>query len=1003
MAGRHGAGIALVLAALAGPVPGDDGGEGAAWPEALLAILAERPEDLLAGPGGAAWRRLEADHPVPCDWALADGGPSFPRDLAGPRPADFVRALAIRASAGAGGAGDGLRAEIGAVPAGDPGALRALLDIYVRAARERRAGRLAGLSARFPRIVFAKHLNLGGSHYAYTEGLSDAQAERQFEPGSSLCLLELKGTRWESRTLLEDRDGIIRDPDVDFDGRRILFAWKDSDRGDDYHLHEMDAGTGTIRAITRGPGHADYEGIYLPDGEVLFNSTRPVQTVDCWWTEVSNLYRVDRGGRFPRRIAFDQVHDNSPSLLDDGRVIYTRWEYNDRGQIYVQALFSMNPDGTGQTAFYGNNSWFPTTILHARGIPGTTEVAAILTGHHSIQAGKLAVIDAGRGTEENLGVRLIAPERPTPAVRVDAYGQEGDLFQYPWPLSEDEFLVAWSPFGHARRPLRFGIYWMARDGRRELLHSDPAISSSQPVPLAPRRRPPVRSSTVDPGGGRATCFLQDVYDGPGLAGIPRGEVKRLRVVALEFRAAGIRRNFSAGPGGAALSSTPVSVGNGAWDVKVVLGEAAVEEDGSALFTVPARTPVYFQPLDVRGRALQTMRSWSTLQPGETASCIGCHEPKGRAPRAARPALALGRPPDALPPPGPAPRGFSFPRDVQPILDRRCVSCHKERRPPQAFAAADPSSASVLSPLEAEWRWTVEDPGPGWTEPRFDDRGWRTGRAGFGLPGTPGGKIGTRWETGSIWLRREFDLPPGTGRRDLAFWCAHDEDVEIHLNGVPAAAGEGLATRFRPIPLLPSAAAAVRSGRAVLAVRCRQTAGGQFIDVALLSAARGDGRERGAFSLLGETTVEEESGRAWSDAYLALTGARGAVLGGNPEVLRADPDSGLVRWVGAQSAPPMLAPRSTGAVASPLLAMLDGGHHDVRLAEEEMATIACWIDLAVPYCGDYAEASAWNDEERARERRLREKRRRAEEEERAAIAELLRRSVPGTGGRITDNP
>jgi mono/diheme cytochrome c family protein/cytochrome c553 len=381
---------------------------------------------------------------------------------------------------------------------------------------------------------------------------------------------------------------------------------------------------------------------------------------------------------------------------------------------------------------------------------------------------------------------------------------------------------------------------MARDGRRELLAADPEISCSQPVPLAPRPRPHRRPEVADHRRGTATFFLRDIGDGPGLAGIPRGSVRRIRVVAIEYRAAGIRRNFSEGPAGAALSSTPVSIGNGAWDVKRVLGEAAVLEDGSALFSVPARTPVYFQALDGRGRALQTMRSWTSLQPGETAACIGCHEPKSRAPRAGPTALALRRPPEMLPPPGASPRGFSFAREVQPILDRHCIGCHEER------GAARPE------------------------------------------------------------------------RRD----------------------------------------------------------------------ARGGGGGRRAFSLLAATIPEPESGRAWSDAYIALTGARPLPLGGNPLVIRADPDRGLVRWSGAQSSPPMLAPASTGAVRSPLLEMLDRGHRDVRLDPEELETIARWIDLAVPYCGDYAEASIWTAEERRTYERLLEKRRRSEEIERRGIEEVI---------------
>ena len=251
---------------------------------------------------------------------------------------------------------------------------------------------------------------MGGSHYAYTEGLSDAQRERHFKPGTALCILDMSGGYYGNvYTLIEDPKGVIRDPDVSYDGKRILFSWKKDDRKDDYHLYEMDIATNKIRQLTDGLGHADYEGIYLPNDDIIFNSTRCVQIVDCWWTEVSNLYIMNKDGKYMRRISFDQVHTNYPQVMDDGRVIYTRWDYNDRGQLYPQPLFQMNIDGTGQTELYGNNSWFPTTIMHARGIPGSSKIIAIFSGHHTRQRGKLGIIDPSRGRQEAEGAKLIAP------------------------------------------------------------------------------------------------------------------------------------------------------------------------------------------------------------------------------------------------------------------------------------------------------------------------------------------------------------------------------------------------------------------------------------------------------------------------------------------------------------------------------------------------------------------------------------------------------------------
>jgi hypothetical protein len=706
-------------------------------------------------------------------------------------------------------------------------------ELYLRACAQRRSARLRALLAKSPRIVFTKHYDLGGSHYAYTEGQSDAQAERHFEPGSSLCLLTMRGLYGETRTLLDDREGVIRDPDVSHDAHRVLFAWKKSLDKDDYHLYEMNVAGGAVRQLTFGLGFADYEGVYAPSGHIVFNSTRCVQTVDCWWTEVSNLYTCDGEGRYLRRLGFDQVHSNYPTLTPDGRVLYTRWEYSDRGQIFPQGLFQMNPDGTGQTAFYGNNTWFPTAVLHARAIPGTQKVVGIFSGHHTLQKGWLGIVNPSRGRQENQGTQLIAPVRETKAVRVDAYGQNGDQFQYPYPLSETEFIVAFRPSGAKGR---FAVYWMDQDGRRELLVSDPGISCNQPVPLAPRPVPPPRPSTVDYRQKQGTYYLQNIYAGPGLAGIPRGTIKRLRVVALSFRAAGIGENYSQGLAGAALSSTPISIGNGAWDPKTVLGEVKVHEDGSAAFAVPARTPVYFQALDEKGYAVQTMRSWSTAQPGERVACVGCHESKNTAPRQAAPTpMAFRAGVEQLAGLDGVPRGFSFAREIQPILDRHCVRCHHVRR--------------------------------------------------------------------------------GSPERAATAAAAPQDDA--------------------------------------------------------------------SFSLLGRELVDPVAKRCWSEAYLVLTQSKPRSVVGGPVCFLGHPGD-VVNWVDAQSVPTLLPPYFAGAATSRLMKLLEDGHRGEKLSREELAKLACWIDLAVPYCGDYVEANAWSPDEKARYARFEEKRQQMEQIERSNI-------------------
>ena len=737
--------------------------------------------------------------------------------------AEVERRMVSRALEELGEGAGPLRAELDRLAEeGLPGRSPRWKELYLRACELRREARLAPLLERWRLFVFNQHRHVPYS-WKYTEGLSDAQNYRMFLPGATLELLELEGPFGRVRELLVDHGGVIRNPDVSFDGGRVLFAWKKSDREDDYHLYEMEVESRRLRQLTEGLGLADYEGVYLPDGDILFSSTRCIQTVDCNWVEVSNLFTMDGDGRHLRRLGFDQVHTIFPTVADDGRILYTRWDYNDRAQIYTQPLFQMNPDGTGQRELYGGSSWFPTNIIHARKIPGSRELVAIITGHHTPAHGKLGVIDPALGRQEGRGIQLLAPAREADPVRVDAYGQEGLQFQYPWPVDGQRFLVSLALPTPAGELGRFDIHLVDRDGGRELIvrgaQSGEGIGCRQIVPLAPRPVPHSRPRLVDWERSTGAVFMQDVYRGAGLEGVPRGTIDRLRVVGLEYRAAGVGHAQQEGRGGGADVSTPIAVGNGSWDVKVVWGSARVHEDGSAFFEVPARVPLYFQALDEDGFAVQTMRSWTTLMPGETQSCVGCHEDKNGAPPAGHGrALALDGGPRPLTPFYGPPRGFSYTREVQPILDRHCTSCH----------------------------------------------------AGEG--GAP---------------------PDLSGER-------------VHL---------------------------------------------------------------------------AEMKRMVARSYLELT---------HTENERGDCHHPLVNWIDCMSEPEMLPPDHRGSRTSGLMRLLLEGHEGVELDAEELEKIACWIDLLVPYCGDYLEHGTWSEAERALYERFAGKRRRQEELEREGIRALIER-------------
>ena len=258
--------------------------------------------------------------------------------------------------------------------------------------------------------------------------------------------------------------------------------------------------------------------------------------------------------------------------------------------------------------------------------------------------------------------------------------RRGNSTKYPLALDEKNYLVSYSPEAAPNRryarPL--AIYWVSIDGRKELLAYDPTLACHQIVPLAAREKAFERAATVNHRAATGTYLVQDVYAGPGLAGVPRGTVKRLRVVALEYRPANVGYIPCGGPGGTSNQHGPVAVGNGTYDVKKVLGTVDVEEDGSALFKVPARTPVYFQTLDERGHVVQSMRSWSTLQPGEYFGCVGCHENKASTPRPEPDSeRAMARPAQVYPAVLRTGAWVQLPqRNPTRFGTRHCIGCHR---------------------------------------------------------------------------------------------------------------------------------------------------------------------------------------------------------------------------------------------------------------------------------------------------------------------------------------
>jgi formylglycine-generating enzyme required for sulfatase activity len=474
-----------------------------------------------------------------------------------------------------------------------------------------------------------------------------------------------------------ERDAFVGDVDLHFDGTRMLVSMPGSH--DRWQIWELPADGTPPRQVTPGK-HGDvdnYDACYLPDGRIIFASTRCFQGVPCVGgaDQVANLFQMQADGGGIRQLCFDQDHNWCPTVLENGRVLFTRWEYSDTPHYFSRLLFHMNPDGTNQVAYYGSNSYWPNSLFYARPVPGKpTQFIAIVSGHHGVpRLGELVLFDVAKGRFEADGVVQRIPgfgKKVEPVIADELVQQSWPRFLHPYPLSDKYFLVSCQPDPESE----WGVYLADVFDNLTLLKEIPGYALFEPVPFRPAATPPAIPDKVRLDQDTATVYIADIYSGDGLRGIPRGTVKRLRVSEFHYA-------YNRTGGHEAIGM------EGPWDVRRILGTAPVHEDGSALFEVPANTPIALHPLDAEGKAVQLMRSWLTAMPGETVSCTGCHEDQNSAP-SLRPTLASRRTPDPLEPwHGPA-RGFSFPREVQPVLNRHCVACHDGAVPENGCALPD---------------------------------------------------------------------------------------------------------------------------------------------------------------------------------------------------------------------------------------------------------------------------------------------------------------------------
>ena len=549
-------------------------------------------------------------------------------------------------------------------------------DFYFRVREIKRAIMFKNPALDFSRVLFVDMPYPAGSEWQHE---TRHRLGYMAVPGARL--LALDGLRPDGRlTQLMPQSplhGSFWRPDVSFDGKRIVFCFKPHNEKS-FHLYEINSDDSGLRQLTDGE-FDDLDPIYTPDGHIVFSTTRGHTYVRCMPpTNAFVLARCDRDGGNIYFISSNNEPDYLPSVMNDGRIVYTRWEYTDKPLWRAQKLWTVNPDGTQVTMFWGNQSVWPDVVKDARAIPGSRRVMMTGSAHHNWFAGSVGIIDPDRGFNFPHGLTKVTadvtwPEcgnGPVDPVESPRYHASGGFTAYysPYPLSERDFIVS------AKRGEKFALYLMDTDGNRELIyegannifHAMPLRARPLPPAVADRVAWPAKNDRQQPGHG--VIFSNNVYQGAP-AGL-QGKAKFLRVIHIEpktYTYWNKRPYLSTGPVVSAVQSE---------GVKRVLGTVPIEADGSVAFHAPSGMSLHFQLLDERQRALQTMRSFASVMPGEYHGCLGCHESHSKAPAGDTHSLAFAKPPRDIAPPPWSDTTVSYPRYVRPVLDRYCARCHE---------------------------------------------------------------------------------------------------------------------------------------------------------------------------------------------------------------------------------------------------------------------------------------------------------------------------------------
>ena len=517
----------------------------------------------------------------------------------------------------------------------------------------------------------------GGHESAHRNGYN-------YGANASGRLIVLEGLRPDGTEcdLLPEGGGMVMRLDLSFDADKVVYSMKPLAQRS-FHLYEVSIDGSGHRQLTNSP-YDDMDPIYLPDGRILFSTSRGNTYVRCLPDSASTvLARCDADGGNIRIISRNSEPDYTPAVMPDGRVLYTRWEYTERPLWRLQKLWTINPDGTGEAVYWGNGSVYPDLLWEARPIPGTNRVIFAGVGHHNCITGCVGILDVNRGREWPDGIWKVTADLPWPEVHGPKGGEPvaspdyhaaGTFWSYrcPHPLGPEDFLVSAAKAGGGRQRGRFDLYLMDIHGNRELIYSGlQNVWYAQPVRRRPR--PPALADRVAwPAPGEepqvGVLFSPNVYY--GVDGLPAGQARYLRVIQMDAKtySMGFKSYRHSGPVISILQED---------GVKRILGTVPIEADGSVAFRAPAGKALHVQLLDAHRRCLQVMRSFTGVMPGESRGCLGCHALHSVSPETRPNALALRRPPAELtPPPWGADVSISYERFCQPVLDKHCGKCHQ---------------------------------------------------------------------------------------------------------------------------------------------------------------------------------------------------------------------------------------------------------------------------------------------------------------------------------------